>query len=117
MLPWRGWRSQARPGPQATDRKAGATDGLRDRFTSGNEQVVMVIYLPGGNGADAARLAPDFFLAGRAPSTGESPRSLTVELFSTRTVKASHSNANGAVRNQPKWIGCRMASGSLRERR
>jgi stage II sporulation protein D len=52
----------------------------------GHEEVVIVIYLPQGNGADAARLAHDFFLATRAPAP-DSARLLTVELFSTRTVK------------------------------
>jgi membrane peptidoglycan carboxypeptidase len=50
----------------------------------GHEQVVIVIYLPRGNGADAARLAQHFFLATRpAP---ESARSLTVELWASRSV-------------------------------
>ena len=49
------------------------------------QHVIMVIYLPGGNGADAARLAQHFFLAARSPAP-ESARDLTVELFSSRTV-------------------------------
>ena len=49
-----------------------------------HEQVVIVIYLPSGNGADAARLAQRFFLATRpAP---ESARSLTVEVWASRSV-------------------------------
>jgi stage II sporulation protein D len=49
-----------------------------------HERVVMVIYLPSGNGADAARLAQHFFLATRpAP---ESARSLTVEVWASRSV-------------------------------
>jgi stage II sporulation protein D len=80
----------------------------------GTEEVVMVIYLPGGNGADAARLAHDFFLAARAPAP-ESARSLTVELFSTRTVKAL--TATPLVQSRPTqmdWApeGLRLASGT-----
>jgi stage II sporulation protein D len=52
----------------------------------GHEEVVVVIYLQQGNGADAARLAHDFFLAAPAPAP-DSARLLTVELFSTRIVK------------------------------
>jgi stage II sporulation protein D len=49
-----------------------------------HEQVVVVIYLPHGNGADAARLAQNFFLATRpAP---ESARALTVEVWASRSV-------------------------------
>jgi stage II sporulation protein D len=49
-----------------------------------HEQVVIVIYLPHGNGADAARLAQRFFLATRpAP---ESARALTVEVWASRSV-------------------------------
>jgi stage II sporulation protein D len=49
-----------------------------------HEQVVIVIYLPHGNGADAAHLAQHFFLATRpAP---ESARSLTVEVWASRLV-------------------------------
>ncbi len=49
-----------------------------------HEQVVIVAYLPHGNGADAARLAQHFFLATKpAP---ESARSLTVEVWASRPV-------------------------------
>jgi len=49
-----------------------------------HEQVVIVIYLPHGNGAEAARLAQHFFLATRpAP---ESARALTVEVWASRLV-------------------------------
>ena len=48
-------------------------------------KVVVVIYLPHGNGADAARLAQHFFLAS-APPVPESARSLTVELWATRSL-------------------------------
>ncbi len=44
-----------------------------------------MIYLPRGNGADAARLAQHFFLAS-APPAPESARSLTVELWATRSL-------------------------------
>jgi stage II sporulation protein D len=49
-----------------------------------HERVVIVIYLPHGNGADAARLAQHFFLATR--SAPESARSLTVEVWASRSV-------------------------------
>jgi stage II sporulation protein D len=52
------------------------------------EQVVIAVYLPHGNGADAARLAQRFFLAAQKPADTDSARSLTVEVFSTRTVKS-----------------------------
>jgi stage II sporulation protein D len=80
----------------------------------GNEEVVVVIYLPGGNGADAARLAHDFFLAARAPAP-ESARSLTVELFSTRTVKTLTATPLGPPRpTQMDWApeGLRLSSGT-----
>ncbi len=49
-----------------------------------HEQVVVVIYLPRGNGADAARMAQHFFLATKpAP---ESARALTVEVWASRSV-------------------------------
>ena len=80
----------------------------------GSEEVVMVIYLPGGNGADAARLAHDFFLATRAPAP-ESARLLTVELFSTRSGEDPHSNAGAtAMPTQVEWApdGLRLSSGT-----
>ena len=49
-----------------------------------HEQVVVVIYLPSGNGADAARLAQHFFLASRPAA--ESARTLTVEVWASRSV-------------------------------
>jgi stage II sporulation protein D len=49
-----------------------------------HEQVVIVIYLPHGNGADAARLAQHFFLPPKTDA--ESALSLSVELWSTRSV-------------------------------
>jgi stage II sporulation protein D len=50
-----------------------------------HEQVVIVIYLPHGNGADAARLAQHFFQAS-APPAPASARALTVELWSAQSV-------------------------------
>jgi stage II sporulation protein D len=53
----------------------------------GRQHVIIVIYLPRGNGADAARLAQHFLLAAKGPATvPESARDLTVELFSARPV-------------------------------
>ena len=82
-----------------------------------HEQVVIVIYLPHGNGADAARLAHDFFLAARAPAP-ESARSLTVELFSTRTVKTLTATPLGqGALPQVEWApdGLRLSWGSKRK--
>jgi stage II sporulation protein D len=80
----------------------------------GREEVVIVIYLPLGNGADAARLAHDFFLAARAPAP-ESARSLTVEIFSTRTVKTLTATPVGQpMPAQVEWTpnGLRLSSGA-----
>ena len=77
-----------------------------------HEEVVIVIYLPHGNGADAARLAHDFFLAARAPAP-ESARSLTVELFSTRTIKTLTATPLGrGAPTQLEWVpdGLRLSS-------
>jgi stage II sporulation protein D len=53
----------------------------------GQQRVIVVIYLPRGNGADAARLAQHFLLTAKGPATApESARDLTVELFSARPV-------------------------------
>ena len=60
----------------------------RHRLPRHQELVVLVIYLPQGNGADAARLAQHFFLAAKpsaAPAT-DSARSLTIELWTSRSV-------------------------------
>ena len=70
----------------ASDRPGRAMDGLPAVAHLGHEEVVIVIYLPRGNGADAARLAQHFFLAAKAPPAPESARSLTVELWATRSV-------------------------------
>ena len=80
----------------------------------GTEEVVMVIYLPGGNGADAARLAREFFLATRAPAP-ESARALTVELFSAKTVKNLVATPLGKpMATQVEWApdGLRLSSGT-----
>ena len=53
----------------------------------GRQHVIVVIYLPRGNGADAARLAQHFVLTAKGPATAtESARDLTVELFSAQPV-------------------------------
>jgi stage II sporulation protein D len=80
----------------------------------GKEEVAMVIYLPGGNGADAARLAHDFFLAAKAPAP-ESARSLTIELFSTRVVKSLTATPLAQpTPTQVEWApdGLRLSSGT-----
>jgi stage II sporulation protein D len=51
----------------------------------GHEPVIIAIYLPRGNGADAARLARQFFVSAKGPMP-ESARDVTVELFSARPV-------------------------------
>jgi len=69
----------------ASDTAQGSSHGWFAGIGSlGGEDVVIVIYLRQGNGADAARLAQQFFLATRpAP---ESARSLTVELWASKSV-------------------------------
>ncbi len=54
-------------------------------FVGASKQLVVVIYLPRGNGADAARLAQHFFL--HLATTTDNARTLTIEVFSTQTVK------------------------------
>jgi stage II sporulation protein D len=54
-------------------------------FAGASHERVVAIYLPHGNGADAARLAQHFFLATKKPAP-ESARDLSVELFSARSV-------------------------------
>ncbi len=82
----------------------------------GQEQVVIAVYLPHGNGADAARLAQHFFLAAQKPVDTESARSLTVEIFSTRTVRtltATPLNPTGGQPIQVEWTpeGLRLSPG------
>ena len=67
--------------------KAGAMDGLPAPLTWASEEVVIVIYLPHGNGADAARLAQRLLSRREQRRPPESARSLTVELWATRSVK------------------------------
>jgi stage II sporulation protein D len=69
----------------ATDTMQGSSHGWFAGIGAlGHEEVVIMIYLPSGNGADAARLAQHFFLATRpAP---ESARALTVAVWSSRSV-------------------------------
>jgi stage II sporulation protein D len=80
----------------------------------GHDEVVVVIYLPLGNGADAARLAHAFFLAASPPAP-ESARLLTVHLFSTRTVKTLMATQSGQpTPTQIDWApnGLRLSSGT-----
>jgi stage II sporulation protein D len=80
----------------------------------GHDEVVVVIYLPLGNGADAARLAHGFFLAANPP-VPESAHLLTVELFSTRTVKTLTATQLGQLApTQIDWApnGLRLSSGT-----
>ena len=63
------------PGMEIAGKTGTASDGAQGRSHGwfagtghlGHEEVVVVIYLPLGNGADAARLAQDFFLAASHP--------------------------------------------------
>jgi stage II sporulation protein D len=112
----------AAPGMEIAGKTGTASDGPQGRSHGwfagtgylGREEVVIVIYLPLGNGADAARLAHDFFLAARAPAP-ESARSLTVELFSTRTLKTVTATPLGQpMPTQVEWVpdGLRLSSGT-----
>jgi stage II sporulation protein D len=67
-------------------------------------EVALVIYLPQGNGADAATLAQHFFRAAR-PAPSESARDLTVELFSARTVKSLTAIGTDHSRLRIDWKG------------
>jgi stage II sporulation protein D len=54
-----------------------------------HQEIVIIIYLPHGNGADAARLAQHFFLSPKPvplKADLESARSLTIRLWATRSV-------------------------------
>jgi stage II sporulation protein D len=69
----------------ASDTAQGTSHGWFAGIGSfGREEVVIVIYLPQGNGADAARLAQHFFLA-PVPAP-ENARSLTVEVWASRSI-------------------------------
>jgi stage II sporulation protein D len=80
-------------------------------------EVALVIYLPHGNGADAATLAQHFFAAAQPPATDppatESARDLTIELFSIRTVKSLTATGADHSRLQIDWKpdGLRVAQG------
>ena len=70
-----------------------------------------MVYLPRGNGADAARLAQHFFLS---PSTLESARALTIELWAAQSV--THLTAtplNKATPLKVEWLqdGLRTSPG------
>ena len=110
------------PDMQIAGKTGTARDGAQGRSRGwfagtgylGPEEVVIVIYLPLGNGSDAARLAHDFFLAARAPAP-ESARSLTVEIFSTRTVKVLTATPSGQpMPTQVEWApnGLRLSTGT-----
>ena len=100
------------PGMEIAGKTGTAGDGAQGRSHGwfagtghlGHDEVVVVIYLPLGNGADAARLAHNFFLAASPPAP-ESARLLTVELFSTRTVKALTATPLGQPAPNPDELG------------
>ena len=73
------------PGIEIAGKTGTANDGgwFAGVGSFAQEQIVLVVYLPRGNGADAARLAQRFFLP---PPTPESARSLTIELWAARSV-------------------------------
>ena len=73
------------PGEEVAGKTGTTTSGgwFAGSAPLGREHVVVVIYLPGGNGADAARLAQHFLVSANGP-VPESARDLTVELFSAR---------------------------------
>ena len=111
------------PGMEIAGKTGTASDGAQGRSHGwfagtgylGHEEVVIVIYLPGGNGADAARLVRNFFLAAR-PRSPDSARSLTVEVFSTRTVKTLTATTPGQpTPTQMEWTpeGLRLSSGTV----
>jgi stage II sporulation protein D len=110
------------PGMEIAGKTGTASDGAQGRSHGwfagtghlGHDEIVVVIYLPLGNGADAARLAHDFFLAARPPAP-ESAGLLTVELFSTRSVKALTATQLGQPKpTQMDWApdGLRLSSGT-----
>jgi stage II sporulation protein D len=75
------------PGEEVSGKTGTTTSGgwFAGSAPLGLERVVIAIYLPRGNGADAARLAQHFFVSAKGPAP-ESARDLTVELFSARPV-------------------------------
>jgi len=73
------------PGMEIAGKTGTTNDGwFAGIGSAGPAQVVVAIYLPRGNGADAARLAQHFFLA--TMPAPESARSLTVEVWASRSV-------------------------------
>ncbi|HET6215743.1 MAG TPA: penicillin-binding transpeptidase domain-containing protein, partial [Acidobacteriaceae bacterium] len=73
----------------ASDTAQGVSHGwFAGSGSLGHQEVVVVIYLPQGNGADAARLAQHFFLTAKpsAMRAPDSARSLTIELWTSRSV-------------------------------
>ena len=80
------------------------------------EQMVLVVYLPRGNGADAARLAQRFFLS---TSTLESARALTIELWAATSVRElTATPLNKATPIKVEWLqdGLRTSPGSTIKR-
>ena len=73
------------PGEEVAGKTGTTTSGgwFAGSAPFGREHVIVVIYLPGGNGADAARLAQHFLASAKGP-VPESARDLTIELFSAR---------------------------------
>ncbi len=73
------------PGEEVAGKTGTTTSGgwFAGSAPFGREPVIVVIYLPGGNGADAARLAQRFLMSTRGPAP-ESARDLTIQLFSAR---------------------------------
>jgi stage II sporulation protein D len=87
------------PGEEVAGKTGTTTNGgwFAGSAPLGQEHVIIVIYLPRGNGADAARLAQHFVVSAKGPAP-ESARDLTVELFSARPV--THLTATSP--NDPK---------------
>ncbi len=75
------------PGEEVAGKTGTTTSGgwFAGSAPLGQQQVIVVIYLPGGNGADAARLAQHLLMSANGP-VPDSARDLTVELFSARPV-------------------------------
>jgi stage II sporulation protein D len=73
------------PGEEVAGKTGTTTSGgwFAGSAPLGREHVIVVIYLPHGNGADAARLAQHLLVSSKGPAP-ESARDLTIELFSAR---------------------------------
>ncbi len=105
------WRSRAKL--ERSDQPAVWFAG----FASLNhEDVVIAIYLPHGNGADAARLAQHFFQTSAEPVPA-SARALTVELWSAQSVTHLTATplANSSTPLQLQWQqdGLHTSSGKI----